>query len=95
MPPDIALTIGVGIVSLLVGIFGTLFLSPKEYHSALEKRVDIVESGYHQLALKFTESNARHDEALQALKRSVDRLTDEFGNLEDLVRQNHGRRGNG
>lgn len=71
---------------------GWFFMSPKDMQQldrvardAMASRVTSIENAHQALALRFENSHARHDESLENLTHSIDRLTKQIERLETHV----------
>lgn len=82
--------IGLG-VTIAAHAAVTLFKSPKEYHTDLERRLVDVETRLTNLSMRFEGSHGKHDQALVTLTQSIDRLTARF---DTYMGDRNGGRGN-
>lgn len=82
-----------GVIMTMTGL-GALwfFMSPKEQlqldrmeRNATAARLTQLENAHQALALRFENSHARHDESLENLTHSIDRLTKQIERLETHV----------
>lgn len=90
-----------GVMATIAGL-GALwfFASPKEQlqmdrmeRAAQAQRLTQLENAHQALALRFENSHARHDESLENLTHSIDRLTKQIERLEThVIGKGSGRR---
>jgi hypothetical protein len=82
-----------GVMATMIGL-GVLwfFMSPKDMQQldrvardGIASRVTALENAHQALALRFENSHARHDESLENLTHSIDRLTKQIERLETHV----------